>query len=185
MDVSELFIELLEHLQQGINFHEQATNYFSFLTLRGYEKCQEYHYYEEIRNYRKLYNYYINNYCKLLKLSYPRYSDLIDSNLYKYTREQLDTNTIRVGARTIMRAWVKWEDDTKIFLETKYKQLVDLNEIAAALEVSKLIKDVSKELQHAKDKKIQLELTDYDIVMIQEEQVELYKEYKDKIACMK
>lgn len=84
-----------------------------------------------------------------------------------------------------MRAWVKWEDDTKLFLETKYKQLVDLNEIAAALEVSKLIKDVSKELQHAKDKKIQLELTDYDIVMIQEEQVELYKEYKDKIACMK
>jgi len=68
-----------------------------------------------------LYNYYINNYCKLLKLSYPKYNDLIDSSLYKYTREQLDTNTIRVGARTIMRAWVKWEDDTKLFLETKYK----------------------------------------------------------------
>lgn len=103
MDVSELFIELLEHLQQGINFHEQATNYFSFLTLRGYEKCQEYHYYEEIRNYRKLYNYYINNYCKLLKLSYPKHSDLIDSGLYKYTREQLDTNTIRVGAHDYAR----------------------------------------------------------------------------------
>ena len=116
MNIEEIFTKLLEHMMKGVKFHEQATIYFNFLTLAGYTRCQEYHYYDEIINYRNLYNYYIDNYKKLLKIT-PQEYELINNNMYKYSRENIDANNKREIIRDIMRKWVAWETETKELLE--------------------------------------------------------------------
>lgn len=185
MNTNEVFTKLAEHMLEGISFHEQAMNCFGFLTLSGYQKCQEYHYYSEIKNYRDLCDYYLNNYRRLLKIDNYPMASVIDSNFYKYMREDVDTNTIRTTTRALIKKWVTWETETKSLLEVYYKELSDLGEIAAALKISYFLVDVEKELKNAINKLIQLETVDYDIIMIQEEQASLQKKYKHKIACIK
>ena len=182
MNIEEIFTKLLEHMAQGIAFHKQAMEYFSFLTLPGYKKCQEYHYYEEISNCRKLYDYYLDNYRRLIKYAAASPQDLINPNMYKYARENINTNDKRATTRTIMKQWVAWETETKQLFEKSYKEIEDP---AAALKILQLLKEVENELRDATNKYIQLETVDYDIIFIEEEQAALHKKYKKKIADLK
>lgn len=181
MNIEEIFTKLLEHMMLGVKFHEQAMLYFEFLTLPGYKKCQEYHYYEELINYRKLYDYYLDVYKKLLKIA-PQQYDLINMNMYKYSRDVIDTNTKRNVIREIMKKWIAWETETKELLENCYKEV---SSAAASVKILELLKEVEQELCNATNKYIQLETVDYDIIMIEEEQMSLQKEYKHKIAHLK
>ena len=178
MNIEEIFTKLLEHMMKGVRFHEQATIYFDFLTLPGYKKCQKYHYYEELTNYRKLYDYYLDTYKKLLKLS-PQEYELINNNMYKYSREEIDTNNKRTAIREIMRKWISWETETKELLEECYHEITSA---AASIKILELLKEVEQELNDATNKYIQLETVDYDIIMIEEEQAALCKKYKHKLA---
>ena len=181
MNIEEIFTKLLEHMMKGIKFHEQATIYFNFLTLAGYTRCQEYHYYDEIINYRNLYNYYIDNYKKLLKIT-PQEYELINNNMYKYSRENIDANNKREIIRDIMRKWVAWETETKELLEESYHSITSA---AASIKILELLKEVEKELKQATDMYIQLETVNYDTTFIEEEQAAIEKKYNRKIASLK
>lgn len=185
MNIKEIFTELANHMLEGYMFHEQAMNYFGFLTLNGYRECQKHHYYSEIQNYRALCDYYLDNYYELLMVGAPPSINLIDNSLYKYKRTDLDTNTIRSAVRDIYKKWVEWEKQTKELLETHYSTLLSQGYVAAALKISHFLKDVEKELKHATDKQIQLKSIDYDIIMIQEEQASIEDYYRHKNACIK
>ena len=182
MNIEEIFTKLLEHMAQGIAFHKQAMEYFNFLTLSGYQECQKYHYYEEIKNCRELYDYYIDNYRRIIKCAPTPISELINASMYKYTREEIDANNKRIAIRNIYKTWVTWETETKQLLENCYNEIVDP---AAALKILELLKEVEKELKDATNKYIQLEMVDYDIIFIEEEQAALLKKYKKKVADLK
>ena len=107
---------------------------------------------------------------------------LIPANWYKYTKRDVDANTKRGSIKTMMERWVAWEEETKALMESSYKELYDAGDVCAALKVSYFLKDVSKELKHAREKLIDLESTTYDITLIVSEQKELYHKYKCKIA---
>ena len=47
MTVEEIFSKISQRMIGGLMFHEQMSNYYDFLNLRGYKKCHEYHYLEE------------------------------------------------------------------------------------------------------------------------------------------
>ena len=62
-----------------------------------------------------------------------------------------------------------------------YQELISLNVISAALEVSKYIKDVDDELSEACQKHLELNAIDYNISDIIQEQNEYKKKYKKKL----
>ena len=66
MTLEEIFAKVTQHMIIGLMFHSQMCDYFSFLGLKGYSKCHEYHYFEENNNYKKLCNYYITHHNKLV-----------------------------------------------------------------------------------------------------------------------
>lgn len=181
MTVDEIFSALSEHMIEGLMIHSQFSDYFGFLGLDGYQMCHKYHYFEENNNYKKLSNYYLHHYNKIIKETPFKNPEIIPSSWYQYTRHDVNTTTRKNAIQAAMERWVNWERDTKKLYEELYQELIKLNEIASANEICKYIKDVDDELAKACQKHIELIADDYDISDIIVEQEQLVKRYKKKL----
>ena len=170
MTVEEVFSKVAIRMIEGLMFHEEMANYYEFLGLYGYAECHEYHYLDESCHFHKLSKYYITHYNKLLPELKAEDPEVIPSTWYKYSRMDVDTNTIRSSVKTGLEKWVKWESDTKKLYEAMYKELINLDEGAAALKIAELVEDVSKELKHATQYHLNKKAIDYDIITIIDEQ---------------
>ena len=69
MSVEEIFMALTAHMRTGIEMHHKMMEAYDFLALKGYKKCQEYHYLSELKEYLNLCHYYTEHYNKLLNNS--------------------------------------------------------------------------------------------------------------------
>lgn len=180
MAVETVFMELSEHMLKGLMFHEEMANYFAFLCLEGYSYCHEHHYEEESKSYRKVTNYYITHYNRLVAkrggLESPR---VIPATWYGYDRKAVDANTKRNGIKDAIQAWIDWENDTKELYEEKYIELCNLKEVAAALFIKQFIEDVDCELKEAETEMLNLMAINFDMPYIMGEQEEL----KEKHPC--
>ena len=181
MAVDEIFSKVCAHMRKGLMLHDQIATAFSFLNLYGYQKCHEYHFYEENMNYRCLQDFYLDNYHKLIPEQEMKFTNLIPQSWYKYARENVDTNTKRGAVKDLFKQWVEWEKETKTELQSYYKQLLDLGEICAAENILYFLKDVSEELRIAQEKYISLDNINYDIVSIIEEQNHYFSTFSKKI----
>lgn len=181
MTVEEIFSIISTHMAKGLRVHNQLANAFGFLNLRGYRKCHEYHYFEETYNYRRLNDFYLDNYNKIILENEAEEVNIVPSKWYKYFKEDVDANTKRAAIKDLTKIWVDWEKETKTLLEKQYKELYELGEICGMLEVASLIQDVSEELKIAHEAQIDLDSIGYDISLIVDEQSALYKKYKNKI----
>lgn len=181
MTTEEVFSKIAVHMIEGLMFHEQMANYYEFLGLYGYAECHEYHYLSESCSFHKINKYYVTHFNKLLPELKADDPEVIPNTWIKYTRNDVDTNTIRSSVKAGLEKWVKWETDTKKLYEAMYKELIMLDESAAALEVAKLVEDVSKELKHAMQYHLNKKAIDYDIVTIIDEQELKKKKYDIKI----
>lgn len=181
MTLEEIFSNINKHMSKGLMIHDQIANAFSFLNLRGYRKCHEYHYYEESINYRELNNFYLKYFQKLIPTQEIENPEIIPSSWHRYMREDVDINTKRQQVRELFKKWIDWENETKTLLQSSYKELDSMGEDFAAEKIMYFLKDVSNELAIAQEKYINLKSIDYDIVSIVEEQDILYEKYKEKI----
>ena len=181
MAIDEIFSKVCAHMRKGLMLHDQIATAFSFLNLYGYQKCHEYHFYEESVNYRCLQNFYLNTYHKLIPEQEIKYTNLIPTNWYKYARENVDTNTKRSAVKDLFKQWVEWEKQTKTELQSFYKQALDLGEICAAENILYFLKDVSEELRIAQEIYIGLDNMNYDIIHIIEEQDSYFSIFTKKI----
>ena len=161
--------------------HSQLSDYFYFLGLDGYGKCHKYHYLDENINYKKLNYYYIHHYNKLIEETPFKNPSVIPSTWYQYSRQDVDKNTRKDAIKTGFNKWVEWEIKTKTLYETMYQELININEIAAAKELSNYIKDVDEELAMAQQKLLELTAIDFNISDIMQEQKALYKKYTKKM----
>ena len=181
MTLEEIFAKISTHMAKGLLIHSQMASLYGFLNLRGYQRCQEYHYYEETKNYRCLQNFFLMYCNKLIQEEVVEQPNIIPSNWYKYPKMEVDINNKRSAVKKLIKKWVEWEKETKVLLELNYKQLYELGEINCALKIGSLIEDVSKELADAQEQQINLESIGYDIVYMTDWQTDLYKQYCKKI----
>ena len=181
MTVEEIFSNISTHMAKGLLIHSQMASLYGFLNLCGYQKCHEYHYYEESHNYRCLQNFFLAHYNKMIHENPVEQPEIIPNNWYKFTKIEVDANNKRSAVKDLMKKWVEWEKETKTLFESSYKQLYELGEINGALKIGSFITDVSEELVDAQEKHINLESMGYDIVYIIDWQSDLYKQYCEKI----
>jgi len=184
MTVEEIFQELAAHMLKGTMIHSQMSVAYGFLNLYGYQKCHEYHYCAENKNYRCVQKYYLEHYNKMIHEKEAEKPNLIPDNWYKYSKQEVDINTKRSAIKELMKTWVNWETETKNLLQVFYKELYEIGEICAALKIKKFLEDVDKELNKAQMKYINLETIGYDISAIVKEQKNLYEEFHKKIKTV-
>lgn len=181
MTVEEIFSQVAQHMVEGLMFHSQLSDYYGFLGLDGYKECHKYHYFIENSNYKKITDYYLHHYNKFI-LDMPfKNPGVIPDNWYKYTRQDVDSSIKKGAIQTGIERWVGWEKQTKTLYEQMYQALIDLNEIAGAIELKKYIEDVDNELAHACQKHIELKSIEFNLDDIIMKQDEIYKKYKKKL----
>lgn len=163
MEVSEIFYEISNHMLEGIMTHQQLANYYDFLGLGGYKRCHEYHFLDEICSYRKVQKYYISHYNKLIPERSREFPNLIPTTWYGVLRGDVDSATRTAAIRTGMEKWVTWQRETKRFYEQKYRELLDLGEVAAAHFVGDLLLHTTEELKKAEKYWIRKKAIEYDI----------------------
>ena len=181
MTIEEIFSNISTHMSKGLLIHNQMASLYGFLNLRGYQKCHEYHYYEENYNYRCLQNFFLKHCNKLIHENSVEQPNIIPPSWYKFSKIEVDINNKRSAIKDLMKKWVDWEKETKALLESSYKQLYELGEINCATKIAEYIEDVSNELAAAQEEQINLESMGYDIVYIIDQQPDLYKRYCKKI----
>lgn len=177
MTAEEVFSKLAAHMIEGVMFHSQMADYYTFLGLDGYAKCHCYHSASEMAELGRLKAYYITHFDKLLPEVKAKNPDAIPSGWLRYERNDVDVNTRRSAVKSGAERWVLWETETKALYEQMYRELEATGEIAAALEVTRLIRDVSDELCTAKQKHLLLKSTDYSADYTADEQRRCLEHY--------
>lgn len=180
MTVEEIFSKISQHMLKGIMTHEQLANYYDFLALMGYKRCHEYHFLNELCAYRGVCRYFINHYNKLLPYADTNGVEIIPKEWYNHTRQEVDMTTKKNAVKNGFMLWVEWEKETKALYENMYKELVEINEVAAAMKVKELICDVDCELKKAEREFLYKKAVDFDMVVIAEEQEKLHEKYREE-----
>lgn len=170
MSVQSVYETVAARLLQGVMVHSQYISYFDFLCLPGYRSEQEYHYKEESKAYHKLLQKYMCYYNKLLPVPKVESPEVIPIGWYDYTRMDVTGAEKREFVKAAYNAWVMWEQDTKRVFEKAYTELVELGDVASACEIKCLVKDVSEELGNARQQMLLLDMVDYDLNVIYDEQ---------------
>lgn len=65
-ELQAYYAELIEHMKQGVEMHDQLADYYGFLNLSGYQKCHEYHMLCELLAYRKAKHEYMREFHQLV-----------------------------------------------------------------------------------------------------------------------
>lgn len=178
MTVDEIFAKLNNHLLEGIMLHDQLASYYDFLNLPGYKRCHKYHAICEMKARRKLLEYYTCHFGQIAPEEQTTAPRVIPANWNGHTRKDVDGNTKRKAVKEGYSRWYEWEESAKELYERSYKELLELGEIAAAMEIGKLVKCASKELKHINREMLSLAAIDYDLSAICESQHEIHEKYK-------
>ena len=181
MTVEEIFSQISKHMVEGLMFHSQMSDYYNFLGLDGFRKQHDYHFYSESNNFQKLSNYYIKHFNKFLLETPFENPNVIPSNWHAFIRQDVDNSIRKASIQSGIEKWVEWEQKTKKLYEECYKELVNLNEAAGAIELKKYITDVDFELAEAHSEHLKLKAMDYDISDIVMMQDDLFEKYSKKL----
>ena len=188
MAIEEISRLVAQRLLQGCMNHEQFANYYDFLGLKGYKKCHEYHFFEQMSNYRKFITYYIEHENRLI----PDFSaktltsfSIVPDNWYGYTREDVDINTKRNAVKSGLEKYVNWQKETKKFLQEMYNQSIQEGQISLAIKIQEYICSVDQEIKKASKEYLEIKATDYDLPTIVTKQQSLAKKYGKKIHEMR
>ena len=188
MPFEEICKLIAQRLLQGCMNHEQFANYYDFIGLKGYKLFHEYHFFEQMHGYREFMTYYIEHQDKLIS-DYTADSltsfSILPSNWYDYKREDMDINTRRSAVKSGIEKYVRWEEETRKFLEDMYTQAIQQGFVAIGIQIKKYICSVEQEIEKAKRTYLELKATDYDMPTIVSKQQSLIKKYQKKLCQIK
>lgn len=183
--VSEIFGQVSNRMIEGLMTHSQLADYFGFLGLEGYQQCHLYHFFEENCNYKKIAEYYLKHYSKILIEKPFKNPNIVPEDWQQYTREQVNNDVRKNAIQVGFEKQINQEIETKKFYEIHYQNLVKESEIAAAEELAKYITDVDYELAEARQEQIKLMGMDYSVLDIMMEQEKEKKKYEKKLKEIK
>ena len=181
MESKTIFEELASHMLQGIMTHEQLMNCYTFLGLKGYAKCHEYHYISETKGLIALTDFYYDTHRGILKTIGITNPDIVPLSWYDNVAENVDINTRKEAIAAGFDEWVNWESSTKKLYEDSYKSLVSIGDIASAIFISNYIEAVNKELAYAMNERVSKRAMNFDMTSIVEEQPSILKVFSKKL----
>lgn len=176
----QVYIELDEHMQKALSFHEQLADYFCFLGLQGYKRKLEYQYMNEVADKRKLHHKYINLHQKIIPLRQVELPQMIPRDWNKYTTTDVNDNVLPKFVKSAMEQYKEWEDKTKQKYEELWQKCMNYGLVADADYISKLVSNVTKEIKKINRMCEQLNGTGYDVTSIHGMQDKYHDKYKSK-----
>ena len=180
--VEAIFSEINARMIAALMFHDQMSDYFDFLGMKGYKRLHEYQYFAESLERKKLNQYYINHHNKLIPDTYSGQISMIPENWQSANRISVGKSTKQKGIEDGFNQYHEWESETKNLYEHYSSRLREMGAVADAIVVEKLVEDVDKELKKLERIIIDLISSGYDMVYITESQQEIHNKYKAKMC---
>lgn len=174
----DVFAEVNARYIAALMLHDQMADYFDFLGLHGYKRLHEYQYYEESRERRKLNRYYINHHGRLIPDRFTGTVNMIPDGWLTANRISVGRGTKQKAVEDGFNAYRVWEAETKKFYESYSQKLRELGEVADAVFLESMVKDVSDELKRLERIITDLISAGYDMVYVVESQKKLHDKYK-------
>ena len=178
--VEAIFSEINARMIAALMFHDQMSDYFDFLGMKGYKRLHEYQYFAESLERKKLNQYYINRHNKLIPNAYSGQVSMIPASWMTATRISVGKSTKQKGIEDGFNQYHEWEADTKSIYEHYSSRLRELGAVADAIMVERLVEDVDKELKKLEGIIVDLISSGYDMVYITESQQGFHDKYKSK-----
>ncbi len=179
--VESTFSEINARMIAALMFHDQMTDYFDFLGMKGYKRLHEYQYFAESLERKKLNQYYINHHNKLIPDIYSGQVTMIPENWQTANRISVGKSTKQKGIEDGFNQYHEWESETKNLYEHYSSRLREMGAVADAIMVEKLVEDVNSELKKLERIIVDLISSGYDMVYITESQQRIHDKYKAKL----
>lgn len=179
--VEAIFSEINARMIAALMFHDQMSDYFDFLGMKGYKRLHEYQYFSESLERKKLDQYYINHHNKLIPDSYSGQVSMIPDGWRTANRISVGKSTKQKGIEDGFNQYHEWEADTKSLYEHYSSRLREMDAVADAIMVERLVEDVDKELKKLEGIIVDLISSGYDMVYITESQQGIHDKYKSKL----
>lgn len=180
--VEAVFSEINARMIAALMFHDQMSDYFDFLGMKGYKKLHEYQYFSESMERKKINQYYINHHNKLIPNTYSGQVAVIPENWQTANRISVGKSTKQKGIEDGFNQYHDWEAETKSLYEHYSSQLREMGAVADAIMVEKLVEDVDNELKKLEKIVVDLISSGYDMVYITESQQRIHDKYKAKMC---
>lgn len=179
--VEAIFSEINARMIAALMFHDQMSDYFDFLGMKGYKRLHEYQYFAESLERKKLNQYYINRHNKLIPNAYSGQVSMIPDSWLTANRISVGKSTKQKGIEDGFNQYHEWEADTKSIYEHYSSRLRELGAVADAIMAERLVEDVDKELKKLEGIIVDLISSGYDMVYITESQQGIHDKYKSKL----
>lgn len=180
MEIAKIFSELSSHLVEGLMLHDQLCSIYLYLGLEGYAECHKYQLLAESVNYRKLQDFFVTRYERMIPESKVTNPQLVDDSFFE--RRDLSPENVKKHIMYALKTWIEWEETSKDLFEKMWTDCIELGEVNAAEFIMALIHDVDSELVRAKSHEAKKIMTDFDLVEIAGEQKSWEKEYKKNLT---
>lgn len=178
----ETFKRLSEHQIRGVMFHHEMMRAFDFLGMRGMKRLHEFRMFEEMTENDALNRYAVNHLNHIIIDGKVESAFSIPQGWEGVSRLDVTNDNRKKFWREMVVAWVKWEEDTKKAYEAAYKELCDIDEIAAAGKVRGMVEGVDMELKKAERMKIKFDMFNWDCaIYVSTCDDELHEEYRIKL----
>ncbi len=179
--IESIFSEINARMIAALMFHDQMSDYFDFLGMKGYKQLHEYQYFAESLERKKLNQYYINHHNKLIPDTYSGQVAMIPENWKTANRISVGKSTKQKGIEDGFGQYHEWESETKNLYEHYSSRLREMGAVADAIMVEKLVEDVNSELKKLERIIVDLISSGYDMVYITESQQRIHDKYKAKL----
>ena len=180
--IESIFSEINARMIAALMFHDQMSDYFDFLGMKGYKRLHEYQYFAESLERKKLNQYYINHHNKLIPDTYSGQVAMIPENWKTANRISVGKSTKQKGIEDGFNQYHEWESETKSLYEHYASKLREMGSVADDIMVEKLVEDVNSELKKLERIIVDLISSGYDMVYITESQQCLHDTYKKKLC---
>lgn len=181
-NVESIFSEINARMIAALMFHDQMSDYFDFLGMKGYRLLHEYQYFAESLERKKLNHYYINHHNKLIPDVYTGQIAMIPKNWQSANRMSVGKSTKQKSIEDGFNQYREWESETKSLYEHYSSRLREIGSVADAVMVEKLVEDVDNELKKLERTIVDLISSGYDMVYITESQPHIYDTYKKRLS---
>lgn len=183
-DVHEVFSTINTRQITALMFHDEMSDLFDFLGLKGFKRLHEYQYLSESIEHRHLKKHYLNCHGMLLADEELTPIDVIPDDWYQYTRTDVTSAIRQQYVQKAMNQYKEWESGTKDLYEKCAACLIAWGNVSDFNKVNDLVKDVSTELKYLERLCIELKSVDYDSEYIESIQDCYHKEYKKKLKSL-
>lgn len=176
----EILSEIHTHQIKGVMLHDELATVYDFMALRGYKRMHEYHALAEFVNARSTSRYAVNHLNQMLLDGNPTIAKITPTSWKSATRFDVGESDRKTYVKELFKKWRAWEQETKAFYQTKFKDLMSLGAVSCANKVNELIKDVDCELKILEREYLVISTPGFDMLFIAERQDEIHEEYEAK-----